>query len=513
VSELPKGWCEARLDEVSRVVTGKTPSKKNQEYFNGSIPFIKPGDVINQGVIESTIETISAEGAKTVPTIPAGSVTVTCIGNLGRAAITKVISATNQQINTAIPHAEISSRYLYYYLLTIKEWMEKESSATTVAIINKSRFSAAPIKVAPKNEQIRIVHKLDSMLAKVDAAQARLDKIPNILKRFRQSVLAAATSGELTNSKEKYQLVELKQIASNIVDCPHSTPKWTESGKYCIRTTAFNPFFLDLSKQGFVSEETYDERIQRLIPNTGDILYSREGTIGIACQIPQRIELCLGQRMVIIRAGDLISPEYLTIVLNSDVILSKVKKLTVGTTVPRINMKDIRAFMIPLPSIEEQNEIVRRVESLFSMEGTVEKQLEDAKARTNRLTQSILAKAFRGDLVAQDPNDESAEKLLARILTDKEDNAASKSSRKSLTKMVNTNKKNAISNKGIDETSVIKWIENLEKDTFSNEDLNKSFGSEYEKLKEIIFSLLKEDKPIITRIFDAAKKDFMYKKV
>ena len=87
----------------------------------------------------------------------------------------------------------------------------------------------------------------------------------------------------------------------------------------------FNPFYLDLSEQGFVSEEVFAERIKRLKPEPGDILYSREGTVGIACQIPSDTELCLGQRMVLIRAGSEINSKFLTIVLNSDKILSIVR--------------------------------------------------------------------------------------------------------------------------------------------------------------------------------------------
>jgi hypothetical protein len=149
------------------------------------------------------------------------------------------------------------------------------------------------------------------------------------------------------------------------------------------------------------------------------------------------------------------------------------------------------------------------------MADTVEKQYKDAKARIDRLTQSILAKALRGELVEQDKNDEPAEKLLARILFEKENKLSVKPTKNSVTKNKKTNisrDKITVGN-NVDEASVIKWIKNLEKDTFRNEDLNESFGSDYEQLKEILFSLLKQDKPMITKVFDVAKKDFMFKKV
>ena len=94
-------------------------------------------------------------------------------------------------------------------------------------------------------------------------------------------------SGKLTEDQANNQeWIEkpLSEVASHVVDCPHSTPKWSESGKICVRTTGFKPF-LDLSEQGFVSEEVFNQRNQRLVPQENDILYSREGTVGIACQI------------------------------------------------------------------------------------------------------------------------------------------------------------------------------------------------------------------------------------
>lgn len=89
--------------------------------------------------------------------------------------------------------------------------------------------------------------------------------------------------------------------------------------------------------------------------------------------------------------------------------------LFTGTTIKHLTGKALKRYPMPIPPIDEQKEIVRRVESLFALADSVEKQYQDAKARTDRLTQALLAKAFRGELVPQDPNDEPAEQLLARI--------------------------------------------------------------------------------------------------
>nr|MDQ6119861.1 restriction endonuclease subunit S [Klebsiella pneumoniae subsp. pneumoniae] len=267
--------------------------------------------------------------------------------------------------------------------------------------LTQANMRKIPVRFAPFSEQKIIAEKLDILLAQVDSTKARLEQIPQILKRFRQAVLAAAVNGKLADrldGNRHWQEQQLSHVASHIVDCPHSTPKWSSEGKYCVRTTAFSPFYLDLSYQGYVDEETYQNRIQRLKPEPDDILYSREGTIGIACQIPKGVELCLGQRMVLIRASDKISSKYLTIVLNSNNILKIVRSKTMGSTAPRINMSDIKSYPIPLPPLQEQHEIVRRVELLFAYADTIEKQVNSALTRVNSLTQSILAKPSAASL-------------------------------------------------------------------------------------------------------------------
>ncbi|MFI3222910.1 MAG: restriction endonuclease subunit S, partial [Methylococcaceae bacterium] len=206
-SEL--NWVDCVLEDIGIVVTGKTPSTKDIANFGGAIPFVKPGDLNSGGYVTFTADTLTEKGFSLVPRLPKNAIMVTCIGNLGKVGITSMPSATNQQINSVVPHQLINSKYLYFFLLTIKAWLEKESSTTTVSIINKGKFSKAPIKLPPLAEQQQIAAKLDELLAQVDNLKTRLDTIPKILKRFRQSVLAAAVSGKLTeNWREKKDAFE-----------------------------------------------------------------------------------------------------------------------------------------------------------------------------------------------------------------------------------------------------------------------------------------------------------------
>ncbi|MFH1200690.1 MAG: restriction endonuclease subunit S [Candidatus Micrarchaeota archaeon] len=296
------------------------------------------------------------------------------------------------------------------------------------------------VPLAPLNEQRRIVAKLDKLLAKVEACQERLNKIPALLKRFRQSVLAAACSGRITadwRDQNKYAVdvnytqealsdfpllpdtwfwQPLATVCEKVVDCPHSTPKWTNSGRLCVRTTNFKPGLLDLTEVRYVSDETFMERILRVKPQPGDVLYSREGGIlGIACMIPKEVELCLGQRMMLLRTHPSFSGMLLMHWLNSRTIQYRVQELIGGSASPHLNVKDIKNFPTPVPPIAEQHEIVRRIGALFKIADQIEERYQKAKAHIDKLIQSILAKAFRGELVPQDQNDEPASALIERI--------------------------------------------------------------------------------------------------
>jgi type I restriction enzyme, S subunit len=192
-----------------------------------------------------------------------------------------------------------------------------------------------------------------------------------------------------------WQIAPLAQLSENIVDCPHTTPKWTDHGEVCVRTNQLRPRFLDLSEPRYVSREAYLERIERLEPKEDDILYSREGGIlGIACRVPKGIRLCLGQRLMLIRAGAETRPDFLEIVLNSPFITDIAKERTIGGAAPRVNMSTVRAYPIPLPPLAEQHRIVAKVDELMALCDRLEASLTATAVTRRRLLDALLAEAL-----------------------------------------------------------------------------------------------------------------------
>lgn len=442
-NHLHFSWAEVEIGDVAEVKGGKRlPKGKSLLEIPTAHPYIRVTDFDYGSVDISNLKYLDEETHDAIKnyTISKDDLYISIAGTIGLVGEIPVeLDGANLTENAAklCGLSGIKKSYLRYVLSSnaSKEQFDDSTTSSGQPKLALFRIKSCRFPLPPLAEQKNIADKLDTLLAQVEATKARLDRIPQILKTFRQSVLAAAVSGKLTeewrltNSLEfKWDERFLSDVASYIVDCPHSTPKWSESGKYCVRTTAFNPFYLDMSDQGYVNDEVFDYRIKRLKPEPHDILYSREGTVGIACQIPEGVELCLGQRMVLIRAGEGINPKFLTSVLNSDLILTIVRQLTIGSTAPRVNMKDIKSYSIPVPSVKEQTQIVHRVEELFAFADSIEQKANAALERVNNLTQSILAKAFRGELTADwraaNPDlisgDNSAEALLMKIKAERE---------------------------------------------------------------------------------------------
>jgi len=229
------------------------------------------------------------------------------------------------------------------------------------------------------------------------------------IEQLKQTILQLAVMGHLYSIVDKFKksslaniefptswaVNKLSEVSIAIADCPHSTPKWTETGVICVRTNQFKPRKLDLSVSRFVSKDTYNDRSSRLIPTENDILYSREGGIlGIACRVPANVQLCLGQRMMIIRANDNMNPEFLEIVLNSPLINDIAREKTTGGAAPRVNVATVKAYPIPVPSLDEQGIIVSNVNELMTLCEKLKARLSDAQTTQLHLADAVVTNAL-----------------------------------------------------------------------------------------------------------------------
>lgn len=254
------------------------------------------------------------------------------------------------------------------------------------------QYSKIKIKVPPIPEQQRIVSKIEELFSSLDNAVETMNKTKEQLAVYRQAVLKEAFEGIDTCAYK-----EITSLCDNIVDCPHSTPKWVHNGKLCLRTTNFRRGYLDLSEKNYVSVETYNERITRLKPEPGDVLFSREGAIlGLACIIPSGLEICMGQRMMLLRPSKEMNNRYLMHYLNSPISRQLIVENVGGSASPHINVGDIKRFKIPFVNRNKQEEIVSMVDARLSLCDSIEEMVDNALAKAEAMRQSILKVAFEG---------------------------------------------------------------------------------------------------------------------
>ena len=155
-----------------------------------------------------------------------------------------------------------------------------------------------------------------------------------------------------------------------------------------------------MREKNYVSEETFNARNSRLIPASGDVLYSREGAIlGIACIIPAGLSVCLGQRMMLLRTNEENFNRFLMHYLNSPAVTNYVASITGGSASPHVNVRDIKNFLIPVPKLDVQKRTVLKIEERISICDDSERSIDTAIQQAEALRQSILKQAFEGRLI------------------------------------------------------------------------------------------------------------------
>lgn len=415
--KIPSNWCWTYIHNIAIVVTGKTPSKKNKEYYGGKFPFFKPADLDAGGNIQYATEYLSEKGKSISVIIPEKATGICCIGTIGKCGYFLVEGTTNQQINTVI--SKINPLYSYYFFNTnsfVRELISK-ASATTIAIVNKSKLESCLFPVAPLNEQQRIVNRIESLFVKLDRAK---ELIENTLAQFEQNkmaILHKAFTGELTvkwrkenniNEKNFFNKVKLKNVIKLISGRDVSV-------SLCNDKSIGIPYILGASNikdNKFFIERWIENPV--VVSEKNDILLSVKGTIG-KLYLQKEEKINISRQIMALRALNELNTHYLYYFLLRE---CERLKFEGNGLIPGISRKDILDLNILLPTLEEQQEIVNILDNLLAKYNKI-KNLEQQLEKIELLKKAILAKVFRGELGTNNPDEESAENLLKEILAEK----------------------------------------------------------------------------------------------
>ncbi|EMZ6967596.1 restriction endonuclease subunit S [Escherichia coli] len=338
----------------------------------------------------------------------------------------------------------LNKQFAYYALLNITEALKASAHGVAMPHITKAGMEAWEIQLPPISEQKIIAEKLDTLLAQVESTKARLEQIPQILKRFRQAVLGAAVSGKLTEDWRDNSSLSgwIEGKLGEFIKKPSygTSSKSNKEGLIpVLRMGNLQGGKLDWTDLVYTSDTI---EIEKYKLEYNDVLFNRTNSpelVGKTAIYKSEQPAIYAGYLIRVQCLPDLNPDYLNYHLNS--ILGRQYCYSVksdGVSQSNINAQKLIAYPITVPPFPEQHEIVRRVEQLFAYADTIEKQVNNALARVNNLTQSILAKAFRGELTAQwraeNPElisgENSAAALLEKIKAERAASGGKKASRK-----------------------------------------------------------------------------------
>lgn len=436
--ELPVGWELAQIGELCELKNGR--AFKAQDWKEEGLPIVRIQNLNKRGAPYNYFQGEVEERFR----LRGGELLFAWSGTPGSSFGAHIWKGADAVLNQHIFRVDFDRQLIdidfFRYAINQKldDLIDTAHGGVGLRHVTKGKFEKTEVCLPPQAEQRRIAAKLDTTLAAVDACRQRLDGVEALLKRFRQAVLAAATSGALTREWREergrdlapWEDITVGDLVSHIdaglnLKCDERPPEGDERGLVKISAVTWGTYNEEESKtlnqDAIISEEN------RIRP--GDFLISRANTIELvgACVIVHRVARKLYLSDKVLR---LVMPEeykpWLLLCLRSPSGRRQIEGLSSGNQLSMRNLaqKNLLSIKIPIPQLDELDAIKRGAQQLFSLADQLEARLTAARKIIERLTPALLAKAFRGELVPQDPNDEPASVLLERIRAARQAEAA-----------------------------------------------------------------------------------------
>lgn len=448
---IPEGWAETTLNELIDTLQSGSRPKGGVRGISEGIPSIGGEHLnssgsfnldsikyvpesfyarMNQGHIQTDDILVVKDGATT------GKV------SLVREDFPFKPAVVNEHVFICRPVKELLSPFLFYYLFSDEgqERILENFRGSAQGGINQSFAAGTMIPVAPTEEQKRIVAKIEELLPQVNVIKNRLNRSLLIIQRFRQAVLNAAYLGKLTEGWRekqpdiesaadylqqllgtKFKLLEHSEAENELPEIPENW-QWSTCESLCdpkriitygviklgaevpegipvLRSSNVRWLHIDRNNVKHISKQIADAYSRTFIEG-GEILVTVRGSLGGVAVVDSSFagsNISREVAMIPIHAG--LDPSFFCLAIASKWSQNWLSEVTKGVTYEGINIRDLKQLPLPVPPITEQREIVLQVDSLFKLANIIEKRIEAAKLREEKLAQSILAKAFRGELV------------------------------------------------------------------------------------------------------------------
>ena len=390
-----KNWESLPLGELCEVVAGGTPSRTKPDYFDGNIPWVKIGDML-QGCITTTEEKISRLGLEnsSAKLLPKGTVLISIFATIGRTAVLNIEAATNQAIAGVTPRNlnVLQSEYLRYFLDNIAKSLERRARGVAQLNINSAILKTLQIPLPPIEEQKRIAEILDrtqSLISKRKEAIAKLDTLT-------QSIFIEMFGDPVTNPKG-WEIKRCKSICSRITVGIVVQPAsyYQDSGVLALRSQNIKKNSISTDNLVFFSQVDNETKLAKTRLKEGDVVLVRTGQPGTAAVIPKEFDGVNAIDLLITTPyKDIVDSLYLCTFFNSSWGKKMVLSSQVGQIQKHLNVGILNDAQIICPPLPLQKEFAQRVEAIEKLKATHRASLTELQA----LFASLQHRAFRGEL-------------------------------------------------------------------------------------------------------------------
>ncbi|MEH2126915.1 restriction endonuclease subunit S [Nostoc sp.] len=383
--EKPPEWRVVKFADISELITkGATPTTYGHEFVDSGIPFLRGVNASTNGELKlDDIKYISLKADQLISRsrLHYEDILLSIVGTMGIFIfVPKSILTANINQNVALIRLRkdiISPSYAKYFLQSkaFSSQISIENTLQAQASLSLEQVGQFKIILPLPIEQQSIAETLDAIDKAIALTDTHIIKLKKAKAGLLHDLLTRGIDdhGELrdyTRNPELFkrsalgiipkdwEVESLESVCSNIVDCPHTTPIFRDEGVLIARTFNIRDGIFNISEVSYISEEDYTQRISRLKPQLGDVIFTREAPVGEAFVIPEGMRVCLGQRTMLLRPNpDKAIGDYIVAQVYSEIIKTRINQITGGTTNPYLNVADVRTFRVPFPKVYEQRRI------------------------------------------------------------------------------------------------------------------------------------------------------------
>lgn len=376
---------KVKLGDVCKIQSGGTPSRGNLNYWNnGNIPWVKISD-IKEKHLSRTEEFITQEGLanSSAKIFPKETILYTIFATLGEVSILEIEATTNQAIaGLQIIDENICKDYLYYYLISLKPFVNEIGRGVAQNNINMQILRNFEIPLPSLEEQKAIARKLDKVSGLIEKRKTQLEKLSELVKsRFIEMF------GNVTTNPNGYPIKNFEEISALITDGEHATPRRTEDGIYLLSARNILNHALQLDDVDYIDEEEYSRIARRVIPQAGDVLISCSGSIGRCCVVPRGLRFQMVRSAALIRFDNTINSVFAEWLITSDDLQQQIAQSATQSSQANLFQGKIRKLHGYVPPIELQEQFASFVEQVDKSKFEIQQSLEKLEILKKSLMQ------------------------------------------------------------------------------------------------------------------------------